>query len=133
MAMDNEKRIGVRINYPLHIAGNQAGDGVFQVGYEGRQCCLVFRQKELGELYAAQSEEAGHGECHLIALPHPESFLRGLESLAPSEVTHVIFDCTFKPSVCKVVAISDLIDWLTREPAEPEEESSPEDIEPPES
>lgn len=108
----------IRWEYPLFIIGN--ADGVVAVDYEGYTCCLLYKQKELAELYIEQVTLSGGGKYHPIEILTPCDFRDGLSSITPQGIEHVIWDATLRPSVCKVVAIDDLLMLLSKEPSSSE-------------
>ncbi len=103
--------------YPVFIIGTPDGD-VLSVPYQGMTCCLAFRQKELAELYIEENSRFDARSFVPMPVESPATFLDGLKNALSGGVTHIIWDTTFHPSVCKMMSVTDLIEDLGLEIAE---------------
>jgi len=94
--------------YPLYTIGVVGGGEVVAVDFEGRSCVLIYRTKELAELYV---EQAGATRLKIIAIENASDFRRGLESLPP-DVGFTIWDSVLQPQSVSLVAVRDLLESL---------------------
>lgn len=123
--MTDYEMMEIHLEYPIFVIGSADGGSVPLIDYEGCSCCLVYKQKELAELYIEQAAEATGNVYHANPIGTPTEFYKGLSLLKQQGCTDVIWDATYVPSVCKVVAIEDLLVVISSDPPASEEGSSP--------
>jgi hypothetical protein len=98
----------VHWKYPVFIIGFTDGP-LNAVQFEGRSCCLVYKNRELAELYLTQAAELGETEYAIQTLETPDALKRAVRSLKQGGVTHAIWDATVKPAAVRAADLDELL------------------------
>jgi hypothetical protein len=111
--MDQASESGLlSLRYPVFavLSAEPAGEEYLTVvEVDGHDCLLLFRTRELGELYAEQPREAG-AKLHLTLRPcHEDAELAHLLEQLPGSVSHVVWDATPRAQALRVTSVSDLL------------------------
>jgi hypothetical protein len=109
------------LRYPVHVVlsgGPDDEDGLVVVEVDGNDCLLLFRSRELAELYLEQAQAAGSEPPLTLRACHGDAELEHLLAQLPASVSHVVWDATREARVLKVTAVSDLLAVLREDAGE---------------
>ena len=116
--MEDREAISLHWDYPLFIIGTADDSSVIAAEYDGHDCCLIYREKQLAELYVEQTAEDGGGDYHLIIVPDPRDLFDGLTSVQSQGVSRVAWDVTLRGSYAVLIPIAKLLSLLSTELAD---------------
>jgi hypothetical protein len=85
------------------------GEGLVVVEIDGEESILLFRSREVGELYLQQVESTGEEPPLTLHECRGDEELKDLLTQLPSSVANVVWDATLEAQALKMTAIPDLL------------------------
>jgi hypothetical protein len=100
------------LRYPVYAvlsADPDGEEGLVVVSLGGNDCLLLFRTRELAELYLEQARTAESESPLTLRECHGDAELEHLLTQFPPSVAHVVWDATPQAQALKITRVSDLL------------------------
>jgi hypothetical protein len=107
------------LRYPVFavVAPDEDGeDGLVVVEVEGKECILLFRSREVGELYLEQLQSAAQPGAFGLQEQRGDEELRHLLDQLPPSVEGVVWDSSLRPRAVMMTTVPDLLAVLDKGP-----------------
>jgi hypothetical protein len=102
----------LRWTFPLFTVRVSSKNRIVCVDADGKACVLLFKNRELAELYAEQAHEAQPNRRLAVLEVVDEEVLDSLLSGLPPQIDHVLWDATYRAQVLKLSPIRDVLAQL---------------------
>jgi hypothetical protein len=105
--------------YPVYaVLSEEPNDekNLVVVDLQGKDCVPLFQNRELGELYLEQAQNAGSMTPLTLHACHNDAELEHLLVQLPASVEHVIWNATLQPQAIKVTSVDDLLGVIRSNP-----------------
>jgi hypothetical protein len=98
----------LKLHFPVYIIANR--DGVAVVVTDGKDCIMLFHEREIAERQAEliESTHPELGSLHPLAVPNAGELREGLRSL-PAEVTCAVWDPLGSPAKFNHMGVDDVL------------------------
>jgi hypothetical protein len=107
------------LRYPVYaVLSEEPNDekNLVVVELQGKDCVPLFQNRELGELYLEQAQNAGSDVPLTLHACHNDAELEHLLVQLPASVGNVVWDTTLQPQAIKVTPVDDLLGIIRGNP-----------------
>jgi hypothetical protein len=109
-------RMDLSLNYPVFsIFSSDCESGkksVVSVQADANDCILLYRSRELAELYIEQAQQTQTNSTLEVFVVKDNHELQAFLSRLPAWADHVLWDATVKPKFFKLVSVLDLLEVI---------------------